>query len=116
MTNITTNMVKGTEFKIKWEFRNDDDTPKDLTGYSVLVQIREYKWSEDYIVQYDENSSQITYDDAGGIVELEIPPTETDDFSFCSAYIDCLVYTTTDGDRSPSVEIVFDTGVSNIEV
>ena len=106
-------MIKGVEFKMGWEFLNDDETPKDLTGYEVLVQLKEFRSSEESIGEWGTLSSQITFDPVDGTVDLELPPTETNIENFTSGVIDCLVYTPTDGDRTPTVTITYCTGVSN---
>lgn len=116
MKNPTVRMVKGTEFRMGWRFENNDSTPKDLTGYSVLVQIKNFKWSTTFLAEYTEESGQITFDEEGGSVDLLIPASETATLPFDSnsAMIDCLVYTEEDGDRSPAFNVIFDTGVSNV--
>lgn len=108
-------MVKGTEFRMGWRFEEDDGSPKDLTGYEVLIQIRQYRWSEEIIVSYNQDSPQITFSAIDGEVDLLIPASETNELDFDSGYIDCLVYTETEGNRSPAINVLFDTGVSNLE-
>jgi len=109
------NMVKGVEFSMGWRFKTDPVTPKNLTGYKVLVQIRPTKDSEDVIISFDETSSSITFTPLNGAVDLLIPAQVVAPLNFKKGFIDCWVYNSyTDGERSPTYEVIFDKGVSRL--
>ena len=113
----TTDMVEGVEFQMGWRFKEDSITPKDLTGFSVLVQIRQNPWSSATFGSWTEADSEITFNAVNGSVDLYLTPSNVANLStqanpFCGGYIDCLVYDATDGDRSPTYTIRYHTGVS----
>jgi hypothetical protein len=110
MPSVT--IVKNEEFPIQWNFKVDSSTLKDLTGYSVLVQLRAFKESTTILASYDQNSPYITFTPLQGSVLLTLPPSVTEAFAFKKAVIDCLVYTSVDGDRAPTYDVVIDWGVS----
>ena len=112
MSSVT--MYGGCEFEIGYRFKTDSTTPKDLTGYSVLIQIRPTKSSSTVLAEYTESSSYITFNPALGSVDLKLTPSITSAFTFTSAVIDCLVYNSVDGDRSSTWTITYDTGVSRL--
>ena len=98
-----------------WRFKTDPVTPKNLTGYKVLVQIRPTKDSEDVIISFDENSSSITFTPLNGAVDLLIPAQMVTPLDFKRGVIDCYAYNSyTDGDRSPTYDVIFDKGVSRL--
>ena len=89
---LSDTIVGGVEYTIQWLFKTDSVTPKDLTGYSVLVQIRERKSSETTLAEYTEDSAEITFNDVGGSVTLSLTPADTSAFTFKKAVMDCWVY------------------------
>ena len=107
-----TTMIKNEEFFMGWVFKINTSTVKPLTGYSVLIQIRPYKESSTILASYTESSPYVTFEPTNGLVSIELPPPVTGGFSFKKAVMDCLVYTNTDGDRSPTYDIILDHGVS----
>ena len=112
----TATIVNGVEFPISWIFKVDSTTPKNLTGFTVLVQIRPTKNSSTILASYTQASSQITFSPTIGRVDLLLPPSITSGFTFHKAVIDCWVKDAinVDGDRSGIVELIYDTGVSRI--
>lgn len=112
MSNVV--MTKGVEFEMGWRFKTAPATPKDLTGFNVLVQIRPTKESSTILASYTEASPEITFIPVNGAVDLAIPPATVSAFTFRTAVIDCWVYNSVDGDRSPTYSITYDTGVSRL--
>ena len=108
----TVTLVKYEEFFIGWIFKINDTTAKPLTGYNVLIQIRPRKSSDAVLASYDANSPYVTFEPENVLVTLELPPTVTGAVDYKTAVIDCLVWTETDGDRSPTYQIEVDEGVS----
>jgi len=113
---IQDTMINGEEYEIGWTFKIDSTTPKDLTGYSVLVQIRPSKNSTTVIDQFTEVSSELTFVPVDGTVDLLLPPSLVRSYTFTSAVVDCLVYDAldTDGDRSEPVFLTYCSGVSRL--
>lgn len=109
---LSDTITGGVEYTITWLFKTDSVTPKDLTGFNVLVQIRERIYSSDFIVEYTELSPQIIFVPEDGSVVLSLTPNETSNFSFKKAVMDCLVSNSTDGDRSELIELSHYSGVS----
>ena len=105
-------MIKHEEFFMGWVFKVNTSTVKNLTGYSVLIQIRPHKESSTILASYTEASPYVTFEPLNGLVSIELPPSVTGAFTFRKAVMDCLVYTSTDGDRSPTYDINLDYGVS----
>lgn len=113
---LSTDMVKGVGFKMGWRFK-EDDVPIDLTGYSVLIQIREYPWSTEVFGSWEAGvDPQIAFDPTDGAVDFELSPedvnTLTEGTNFCRGVIDCLVSSLGSAYRSPTYEINYHLGVS----
>lgn len=108
----TYTLVKNEEFFIGWVFKVNTSTVKDLTGYTPLVQIRPTKLSETLLASYDSSSPYMTFEPTNGLVSIELPPSVTGAITWKNAVIDCLVYNTVDGDRSPTYALTVDSGVS----
>lgn len=106
-------MTRGVEFKMGWRWLVDG-LPKDLTNFSILVQIRPYDKSNQVIAAYDRASANLVIDDANGLINLNIHPSQTLAFTFKTAFIDCWIVNAadTDGERSPMYKITLDWGVS----
>jgi hypothetical protein len=101
----TVTIVKNTEFEMGWRFKTDPDTPKDLTGFNILVQIR----PSSVLATWDQDSDQIVFDPTTGSVDLVLSPSVTGAMSFKKGVIDCLAYdgdADTDGDRSSLYNVV----------
>jgi len=105
-------MVRGQEFYLGWRFKWADSTPKNLTGFSVSIQIRPFKNSRTILASYSEVSPQVLFMPNNGAIDFRLSPVDTAAFDFKKAVVDCWVRNATDGDRSPTTEIIFDTGVS----
>lgn len=110
----TVTMVRGEEFFIGWRWRTDSTTYKDLTGYTILIQIRPFDTSSTIIASFATSSPYITFTPLSGLVELNLPPSVTMAYTFKNAVIDCLVTDAAnlDGDRSPLSSIKLNWGVS----
>lgn len=109
---MDTTIIRGEEFHIGWRFRWPDFELKDLTGFSVSVQIRPFENSTTIIASYTEASSQIVFIPANGAVDLYLTPSDTAAFDFKTALIDCWVRNAVDGDRSAMTKLVLTRGVS----
>ena len=109
-------IVKGEEAVIEYRFKTDPNTAKDLTGYSVLIQIRPYKSSSTLIGSWNQDSPHITFTPSDGSVLLNLPPSITAAMDFTKGVIDCLVSDNidVDGDRSPTYFVVVESGVSHL--
>ena len=112
MGDIT--MVRGEEYRIQWVFKSDSVTPKDLTGYEVLIQIRPYEAATTLIEEFNETSPEVVFTPLSGSVLLTIPQYKTADYTFTKAVMDCWVYVPNqvDGDRSSLEYITFRKGSS----
>lgn len=111
---ITETITKYEEYQIQFEVGEDVDTPKDLTGYSALIQIRPYPESETILAEWDQDSPEVTITPLTGMVELNLLPTTTGTFTFKKGVMDILVLSGdgTDGDRSAVVDVIVNSGVS----
>lgn len=109
-------ITHGVEFPISWIFKIDANTPKNITGFTVLIQIRPTKTSSTILASYTESSPQVTFTPLVGRVDLVLPPSVTSAFTFKTAVMDCWIRDgiDTDGDRGGVVELVYDTGVARI--
>lgn len=110
-------MVRGVEFNMGWRFKLDANTPKPLTGYNILIQIRPYSASTTIIKAWTESSPEVVFTPLTGAIDLNLKPTTTLSFDFKQAVIDCWIYngtTDTDGDRSSTWTINLEHGVSRL--
>jgi hypothetical protein len=114
----TVSIVNGVEFQMGWRYKTNPTTAKDLTGFSVLVQIRSHKESNTILASYDQDSPEITFTPISGAVDLFLPPSITRSFTFKKGVIDCWVYNDvdTDGDRSVAYDVIIDQGVSRVDI
>lgn len=111
MTEIIT---KNVEYQIQFLVKTDSVTPKDLTGFSVLIQIRPYAESDVVLIEWNQDSPEVTFLPLLGSVTLNLPPSTTGAFAFKRGVMDILVVNAgdTDGDRSATVDVVVNSGVS----
>lgn len=56
-----------------------DDNPVDLTGYSARLQVREYHYSDDFIVSLTE-SSGISLGGSAGTIDILLSASATQEF------------------------------------
>jgi hypothetical protein len=107
-------ITKNTEYSIEFIVDIDENTVKDLTDFTPLIQFRPYADSPIVLASYDINSPYITFTPFLGYVKLSLPPSVTGAFTFKKAVMDLLVTKEddTDGDRSALIDIVVHTGVS----
>lgn len=107
-------MTPGAPFEMTWTFKTSPTAPLDITGYSVLVQIRPSPCSDRVIDSFDNASPELTISAAGGEVAIVIPPSQTIAYNFSTAAIDCWIYSDDDtsGARSATYIINRDCGVS----
>ena len=108
-------MTRGVEFPMGWRFKLDSVTPKLLTGYKVLIQIRAHEKSDVVLSEWTEESSVVVFTPLSGAVDILLPPSLTISYTFKTAVIDCWVYNgaiDTDGDRSPLYTITLNWGSS----
>jgi hypothetical protein len=107
-------LVCGESFFIGWRFKWDEDTPQDLTGYNILIQIKPFNESQRPIIQYTQLSPELTLALPYGAIDLNIPASTTSTFTFKKAVIDCYVTNAagTLGFRSPFTKITNTRGVS----
>lgn len=56
-----------------------DNEPVDLTGYSVRLQVREYHYSDDFIVSLTD-SSGITLGGSAGTIDILVAASATQEF------------------------------------
>jgi hypothetical protein len=110
MGDIT--MVRGEEYPIEWRFKSDSVTPKNLTGYSALIEIRPYEGSTTLIQGWTHLSPEVVFTPLAGTVKLTIPQHVSKAFTFKTAVMDCWVYlpNSVDGDRSPLEYITLQKG------
>jgi len=110
---VTKTMTRGVEFFQTWRWVYGD-APKNLTDYTVSIQLRPSEKSSTLIASFDRTSEYVTVDDLDGSVSLNLPPSVTLTYTFNSAVIDCWLVNTddTDGERSPTDKIILNWGVA----
>ena len=110
----TLTIVRGEELRIQWNFKSDPTTPKNLTGYAVLIQIRPYEASSTLLYSWTEASPEVTFTASTGNVLLVIPQATTVTMNYNTAVMDCWVRSVgnPDGDRSDIEMITLRKGVS----
>lgn len=108
-------ITKNVEYQIQFLVKTDSTTPKDLTGYSVYVQIKPYVGSETVLVGWDQDSPEIDFEPTLGLIVLTLPPSVTGSFTFKKGVMDLLVVDAgdTDGDRSETIDVIINSGVSS---
>jgi hypothetical protein len=107
-------LVCGESFFIGWRFKWDEDTPQDLTGYNILIQIKPFNESMYPVLQYTQLSPELTTVMSAGALDLTIPAVTTSALTLKKGVIDCYVSKPdgTLGFRSPSTKIINKRGVS----
>ena len=110
-------ITRGVEYPIAWRFKLDANTPKPLTGYKVLIQMRAHDRADEVIKQWTELDPEVTFTPLTGAVDLLMKPSTTLAFTFKTCVLDCWVYdgvADTDGDRTPLEHITLNWGSSRL--
>lgn len=108
-------ITRGVEYPIGWRFKIDTVTPKILTGYKVLIQLRPYDKADVVLKEWTEISPEVVFTPLSGAVDLLMKPSTTIAYTFKTAVLDCWVHNDTvdtDGDRSPLEHITLEWGSS----
>lgn len=78
---------QGATYQLDITWKQPDDNPVNLTGYIARMQFRKTKNSSDALFTGTTSNGIITLGGAAGTIEIRIPATTTDDFSFgCALY------------------------------
>lgn len=85
---------QGSTFSRTLTYKLDDD-PVDLTGYNARLQIREFHYSDNFILGIDSSSSSANIYTGGsaGTIDIYIDPDTTEDFVPGSYVYDLEIYT-----------------------
>lgn len=75
------------EYPIAWRFKLDANTPKPLTGYKVLIQMRAHDRADEVIKEWTEVSPEVTFTPLTGAAALVQLPTLGFDFSSAPIYV-----------------------------
>jgi hypothetical protein len=84
--NIT--VFQGTTFSRVFTWKDSDDAPIDLTGYTARLQVRASAQSEDVLLELTSEDDEITLGDEAGTITLTMDPDATDALDFDRAYYD----------------------------
>ncbi len=76
-------------------YRDDDDEPVDMTGWSAHMQVRKQKRSGTALLHLSTVTGEITLSD-DGMIDIELPVEQVEQLGFGCAYWD-LRMTDTDG-------------------
>ena len=71
-------MFRGETFVRSLTYKNDDNTPVDLTGYTATMMIREDLDSAVVAMEISTNNGRITLGGAAGTIDIEVSSTDTD--------------------------------------
>lgn len=104
-------MVAGEIFEVEF-LVSINDVPEDLTGYTAEIELRSRSTSGALIGQWDDNSPELTRDDALGSVKLTLTAEQTNQFIFASGFMDLLLLKDPAGRRSATLDITLDRGVT----
>jgi len=78
-----TEIEKGATFKRTITYKDGTDTPVDLFGASIRMQIRDNYTSETAAISIDTSSGGISIDEPeNGIFTIELTPAETESLDF----------------------------------
>lgn len=83
----------GSDFRLKFTIKDDNDDPLDLTGALVEAQLRQYESAVDYF------QFVCTHNNQGGAITITLPKEATSLISYSSGYYDVFV-TLASGTRS----------------
>ncbi len=108
---IEETMVSGEPFDIEFEVI-ENDLPKNITGFSVSIELRKNSRGGDVIAQWNDESPQVTRSDATGKVNLAITAPMTRAYDFNIAFLDLLALKDSAGIRSEIMKITLDKGAT----
>lgn len=84
---------QGTTFSRTLTYKLDDD-PVDLTGYGARLQVREFHYSNDFILGLDSSSSSNIYmGGSAGTIDIYVDPDTTKEFVPGNYVYDLEIYT-----------------------
>ncbi len=108
---IEETMVSGEPFDIEFEVI-ENDLPKNITGFSVSIELRKNSRAGDVIAQWNDASPQVTRSDATGKVTLALTAPMTRAYDFNIAFLDLLALKDNAGIRSEIMKITLDKGAT----
>lgn len=73
---------QGATFYRKFKWTDKDKVPRDLTGYTARMQIREHVTNNVVILELNTENGRIVISPTEGIVELRITSEDTEDLTF----------------------------------
>lgn len=109
----TLTLVEGIPATTTCQVNNDGD-PADLTGYSLLIQLR-HKSSDNLIAEWTDASPEVTFTEATGFASLTIPVDESSTWTTLrTGVLDFYFYDADflDPKRSDPIDVVWYDGVS----
>lgn len=109
---IEKKMTAGVPFVLPFRVKRKDGSFKDITGIAARIQLREKSNRGKVLHQWDDDSDELTREDANGYVLLSLPPEFTNTQKFSEGYIDLLLLTSPQGMRSPTIKVKFHKGVT----
>lgn len=105
-------MVCGEPFEVFFQIKSDAVTPKPITGYAAKIELRNNRENGALLHSFDDNSPEISRDDAAGQVRLKISALTTSTLKFQKAYLDLWLSNEVDGVRSAVVAVTLERGVT----
>jgi len=79
---------QGATFELPIVWKDEKGTPIDLTGYKARMQIRKRIRSDEILASLTTENGRIVLGGAAGTIDIVIPATETEKFSFSRGVYD----------------------------
>ena len=81
---------QGVPFSASILLKNPDDTPKDLSGFTAKMHLRQYKSHPDVLLELSTENSKITVNPSGEVT-LNLSATDTSSLLYSSVVYDLLL-------------------------
>lgn len=85
-------MEQGATFERNIYYKDSDNNPIDISGWTAAMQIRQYRDSEDALLTLTSSAGDIIMAGPTGHLEIHIPANEMDDLTFSWGYYDLELY------------------------
>lgn len=85
-------MEQGATFERNIYYKDSDNNPIDISGWTAAMQIRQYKDSTDALLTLTSSAGNIIMAGPTGHLEIHIPATDMDDLTFSWGYYDLELY------------------------
>lgn len=102
---INADLVPGEPFELEFIIKDENDQPRDITGYTAYLQMRAGNKAGELVGDYSSSGAELSVDAQAGSVKLILEASVTREADYQRAFADLLLINGPDGIRSDAIEI-----------